>query len=70
MRDERFKAEHRGGSLTKEQHKQLILWACKCVENILPLYSNKIENQLTNAINIAKEWVNNNASVSEARKAA
>ncbi len=70
MRDERFKAKHRGGSLTKEQHKQLILWACKCVENILPLYSNKLENQLTNAINIAKEWANNNASVSEARKAA
>lgn len=37
-------AEHRGGLLKKEQHRQLVLWACECAENVLPL----LEIQLTN----------------------
>lgn len=69
MRDKRFIAEHRGGSLTKEQHKHLILWACKCVENILPLFTKSIDKRLINAIKIAKEWTKDNTSVGEARKA-
>lgn len=69
MRDKRFVAEHRGGPLTKDQHKQLILWACKCVENILPLISKKVEERLTIAITIAKEWTKDNASVGDARNA-
>ena len=69
MRDKRFVAEHRGGPLTKGQHKQLILWACKCVQNVLTLFSNNIDERLTKAINIAKEWTKNNASVGEVRKA-
>ena len=67
MRDKRFIAEHRGGSLTKDQHRQLILWACKCVENVLPLIANKVDERLTNAIRIAKEWTKDNASVGDAR---
>jgi hypothetical protein len=31
MRDERFIAVHRGGPLKKEEHRQLIKWACDCV---------------------------------------
>ncbi len=69
MRDKRFIAEHRGGSLTKDQHKQLILWACKCVENVLPLISKKVDERLTNAIQIAKEWTKDNTSVGDARNA-
>ena len=69
MRDKRFVAEHRGGPLTKDQHKQLILWACKCVENVLPLISNKVDERLTNAIQIAKEWTKDNTSVGDARNA-
>jgi len=69
MRDKRFIAEHRGGLLTKDQHKQLILWACKCVENVLPLIPNKVDERLTNAIKIAKEWTRDNASVGDARNA-
>lgn len=69
MRDKRFIAEHRGGPLTKEQHRQLILWACKCVENVLPLFTNTIDNRLTNAIKTAKEWTKNIASVGDARNA-
>lgn len=69
MRDKRFIAEHRGGPLTKEQHKQLISWACKCVENVLPLFAKPIDKRLTNAIKIAKDWTKNTASVGDARNA-
>jgi hypothetical protein len=70
MRDKRFVAAHRGGHLAKDQHKQLILWACKCVENVLPLIiSLKVDERLTNAIKIAKEWTKDNASVGDARNA-
>jgi hypothetical protein len=69
MRDKRFVAEHRGGPLTKDQHKQLILWACKCVEKVLPLISKKVAERLTNAIQIAKEWTKDNTSVGDARNA-
>lgn len=69
MRDKRFIAEHRGGLLTKDQHKQLILWACKCVENVLPLITNNVDERLTNAVKTAKEWTKDNASVGSARNA-
>lgn len=69
MRDKQFIAEHRGGPLAKAQHIQLILWACKCAENVLPLISDGIDERLDNAIKIAKEWVENNVSVGDARNA-
>jgi len=69
MRDKGFIAEHRGGPLKKEQHYQLIKWACDCVEHILPLFGKKIDKRLTNALNVAKEWTEGNASVGDARKA-
>ncbi len=69
MRDKRFIAEHRGGPLAKAQHIQLILWACKCAENVFPLISDDIDERLYNVIKIAKEWVKNNASVGDARNA-
>jgi hypothetical protein len=69
MRDKRYIAEHRGGPLKKEQHRKLVTWACACVENVLPLYRNTIDERLTNAISTAKEWVKGNASVGDARNA-
>ncbi len=69
MRDKRFIAEHRGGPLTKEKHIQLMRWAYQCAENVLPLFSNKIDSRLTNAINTAKNWTEGNASVGDARNA-
>ena len=70
MRDNRFVAEHRGGPLIKKRNKQLILWACKCVENVLPLITNNVDERLINSIKIAKEWTKNNAPVGYARNAA
>ncbi|HME54091.1 MAG TPA: hypothetical protein VKM55_17835 [Candidatus Lokiarchaeia archaeon] len=69
MRDKRFIAEHRGGPLKKEQHYQLIQWACHCAEHVLHLFGEDIDERLTNALSVANEWKHGNASVGDARKA-
>ncbi|MFX0173639.1 MAG: putative immunity protein [Candidatus Hodarchaeota archaeon] len=69
MRDKRFIAEHRGGSLKKEQHYQLIKWACDCTEHVLYLFGEKIDDRLNNALNVAKERIQGKASVGDARDA-
>ncbi len=69
MRDKRFIAEHRGGPLKKEQHRQLIKWACDCAEHVLPLFGEKLDERLKNALLIAKEWANGKATVGDAMKA-
>jgi hypothetical protein len=70
MRDKRFITEHRGGSLTKNQHRQLMKWSCECAENVLSLFGDIPDERLKNALLIANEWTNGKASVGEARKAA
>jgi len=69
MRDKGFVAEHRGGSLTKENHRKLISWARQCSEHVLPLIVENIDMRLVNALNLAKEWENENATVGKAMKA-
>ncbi|MFZ4726803.1 MAG: putative immunity protein [Paludibacter sp.] len=69
MRDKRFVAEHRGGTLKLEQHKQLVIWACECVENVLPLIGEHVDIKLANAIKTAYDWTNGNATVGNARNA-
>jgi hypothetical protein len=68
MRDKRFIAEHRGGPLKKEQHYQLITWACDCAEHVLPLFGEPIDDRLKNALLIAREWAQGNASTGDAMK--
>jgi len=69
MRDKRFIAEHRGGTLKKEQHRQLIIWACSCAEHVFPLLGKESDERLKYAIIIAKEWEKGKASVGDARNA-
>lgn len=69
MRDKRFVAEHRGGPLSKEQHRQLIIWACECVEHVLHLYNDIRREVIDHALSVAGEWEKGNATVGEARKA-
>jgi hypothetical protein len=69
MRDKIFIAEHRGGLLKKEQHRQLIKWACKCSEHVLPLFGETLDERLKNAIIIGKEWANGKATAGDAMKA-
>ena len=70
MRDKRFIAKHRGGPLKKQQHYQLIIWACDCAEHVLYLFGENIDERLKNALTVAKEWKLGTASVGDARKAA
>jgi hypothetical protein len=70
MRDKRFIAKHRGGPLKKEQHYQLIIWACDCAEHVLYLFGENVDERLKNALHVAKEWKLGSASVGDARKAA
>ncbi|OHD74374.1 MAG: hypothetical protein A2177_02040 [Spirochaetes bacterium RBG_13_68_11] len=69
MRDKRFIAKHRGGPLRREQHYQLIIWACDCAESVLPLFGQKIDERLQNALKVAKTWRQGIASVGDARRA-
>ena len=69
MRDKIFIAEHRGGLLKKEQHRQLMKWACKCSEHVLRLFGETLDERLNNAIIIGKEWADGKATVGNAMKA-
>ena len=69
MRDKQFVAVHRGGTLTKDHHHQLIRWARDCSEHVFNLISQKIDARLIYALKIAQEWEIGEASVGEARKA-
>jgi hypothetical protein len=69
MRDKRFVAEHRGGPLKKQQHHQLMAWACRCAEHVLPYFGEEIDPRLQNALKAAKDWMEVKASVGDARKA-
>ena len=66
MRDKRFVAVHRGGTLTKENHYQLIRWAWKCSEHVFRLIPKDIDTRLIHALIIAQEWEKGNKSVGEA----
>ena len=68
MRDKRFIAEHRGGPLKKEQHYLVITWACDCAENVLHLFGEITDERLKNALLIAQEWAQGNASTGDAMK--
>ena len=65
-----FIAEHRGGPLTKEEHKLLIHWARECITRVLPLFGDNLDKRLEHALRIAEKWENGSASVGVARQAA
>ncbi|MFH1038104.1 MAG: hypothetical protein V1789_05480 [PVC group bacterium] len=69
MRDRRFVAVHRGGLLTKENHKRLIRWARACSEHVLSLLDGTIDMRLIHAIHVAEEWEKENVPVGDAMKA-
>lgn len=68
MRDIRFIAKHRGGSLELEDHRALMRWALACVEHILPLAPQSLGLSLYNALEIGHKWIEGNATTGEAMK--
>ena len=72
MRDERFKAAHRGGPLSLSRHRLLATWAADCAEHVLPLFCNQYprDNRPLRAIEAARAWSRGEITVGEARTAA
>jgi hypothetical protein len=64
-----FIAEHRGGPLTKDQHRKLIKWAKECSENVLYLIEEEIDNRLLYALEVTEKWENGSVSTGVAMKA-
>lgn len=70
MRDKRFIAEHRGGPLKKQQHRQLMAWAIESANHVLPLVGGNPDERLLEVLRVAEAWRQDLASVGDARKAA
>ncbi len=72
MRDNRFKAVHRGGPLDMRRHRLLANWAADCAEHVLPLFGDKYpqDDRPRQAIETARAWVRGEVTVGEARAAA
>ena len=68
MRDKCWVLEHRGGSLNVERQKQLMKWSIDCVNHLLPLLNNNINEKIINAINIGNNWVIGKANTGDAIK--
>lgn len=64
-----FIAEHRGGPLTKENHRKLIKWARECSEHVLFLIGKDIDKRLIYALDVAKNWENDTIPTGVAMKA-
>lgn len=72
MRDNRFKAVHRGGQLDLKTHHLLAIWAADCAKHVLPLFecSHPEDHGPRQAIEGAYAWAAGMISVGEARKLA
>jgi len=64
-----FIAEHRGGPLKKENHRKLIRWARECSEHVLYLIRDDIDKRLLYALDIARQWENDEVPTGIAMKA-
>jgi hypothetical protein len=69
LRDIRFIALHRGGSLTVEDHRKLMGWAIGCVEHVLPLTNHPIDEILSDGLKVAESWQQGIATTGDAMKA-
>ena len=57
MRNKNWILEHRGGNLKIDQQIQLMKWSINCVNHLLPLLNNNINEKIINAINIGNNWI-------------
>lgn len=71
MRDQRFKAVHRGGLLDLQQHRLLADWAADCAEHVLPVFMKLYpqDDRPQKAIEVGRAWARGEVSVGQARMA-
>jgi hypothetical protein len=71
MRDRRFVAVHRGGPLSKEDHRRLAAWAADCAERVLPVFEESSPDpRPRSALDVARAWARGEVPVGQAQKAA
>lgn len=71
MRDRRSIAVHRGGPLTKTQHRLLATWSADCAERLLPLFeASSSDDRPRRAIETARAWTRGEIKIGVAQKAA
>ena len=68
MRDKALICIHRGGDLSREDHRNLNSWARKCCFEMLKLSEIPLDNNLINAFEISELWEKGKVSVGEVRK--
>jgi len=50
-------AEHRGGALTRQDHRALATWAAECAEHVLSVtWPDKEDRRPFNAVRQARSW--------------
>lgn len=71
MRDIRFIARHRGGPLSKEDHRLLAAWAADCAERVLDRFEKCVlDDRPRIAIEAARAWSRGEVPVGAGQKAA
>jgi hypothetical protein len=71
MRDKRFVAVGRGGSLRVEHHHQLAAWAADCAAHVLRLFiASSADDRPQRGVEAARAWAAGALSVGDARTAA
>src|SRR6476661_7349070 len=70
MRDRRFVAQHRGGSLDPKTHRLLAKSAPDCAGHVLPLFNQQSADERPwRAVQVARDWAEGKAPAGEFRKA-
>jgi len=70
MRDRRFVAVHRGGSLERVDHVFLARWAADCAAQVLPLFAKHSDDpHPRQALDISRAWANGEVKTGVAMKA-
>jgi hypothetical protein len=57
-RDQRFNAIHRGGTLTLDVHRLLLIWAADCAERVFSIFDRRCpdDDRPATAIRLARDW--------------
>ncbi|MBN2051732.1 MAG: hypothetical protein JW760_14875 [Spirochaetales bacterium] len=69
MRDPGFVAEHRGGTLSIENHRKLIHWSRECVHHVLCLPAQPVDQRILKALETAGDWEEGRVPTGAAMKA-
>jgi hypothetical protein len=71
VRDRRFVAVHRGGPLSREDHRKLARWAARCALHMLDaVWTPKRDRRPYAAVQVALAWSEGRATTGEAMRAA